>query len=413
MWCVGGQNVLQQMSKKGERGGGASAILRRLNSDDDPKWKWFTLCVVVAHTSPAPATAQAQVPDTPTGAYDNKSMAIIMGIIVLVFFISGFLSLYTRHCAHRRTSMRGRPDLALAIGATRPTPHTHPRGLDWEVIHTFPTFPYSTVKAFKIGRGALACAVCLNEYQDEETLRLIPRCSHVFHPDCINAWLASHTTCPVCRANLVPDPAEGDAPFVALQIPDPDPDGDGGTGGVSVSDNHNGGVGSPKVNLVNGRGTTTNENQDENGGGGPSRSRSRGFLMAILFARSHSAVHTDTSTNTVVPPGENLERFTLRLEEEGRQLLSSSSALKRTKSCVSFTGMSSGRRGYRTRSVGSTRGRSYLQNEERGEHWGFTWTPPFFTRNAFIHRSPNKTPLHLMDNIADEASSDSLNIPPT
>lgn len=42
-----------------------------------------------------------------------------------------------------------------------------------------------------------------NEFEDEQTLRLIPKCNHVFHLECIGAWLDSHVTCPVCRANLV------------------------------------------------------------------------------------------------------------------------------------------------------------------------------------------------------------------
>ncbi|VAI49637.1 unnamed protein product [Triticum turgidum subsp. durum] len=50
----------------------------------------------------------------------------------------------------------------------------------------------------------LECAVCLSEFEDEDRLRLLPKCSHAFHPDCIGEWLASHVTCPVCRRNLDP-----------------------------------------------------------------------------------------------------------------------------------------------------------------------------------------------------------------
>ncbi|KAF9608395.1 hypothetical protein IFM89_009761 [Coptis chinensis] len=60
-------------------------------------------------------------------------------------------------------------------------------------------------KGLKIGKGALECAVCLNEFGNDETLRLLLKCDRVFHPECIDAWLASHTTCPVCRANLTSD----------------------------------------------------------------------------------------------------------------------------------------------------------------------------------------------------------------
>lgn len=52
------------------------------------------------------------------------------------------------------------------------------------------------------GSGDLECAVCLSEFGEEETLRLLPKCSHAFHPDCIDEWLATHTSCPVCRADL-------------------------------------------------------------------------------------------------------------------------------------------------------------------------------------------------------------------
>ncbi|KAI8017055.1 RING-H2 finger protein ATL11 [Camellia lanceoleosa] len=72
---------------------------------------------------------------------------------------------------------------------------------------------YSVVTGLKIGKCALECVVCHNEFKDIENLRLIPKCNHVFHPECIDAWLNSHVTCPVCRADLVPQPGE------TLQIP--------------------------------------------------------------------------------------------------------------------------------------------------------------------------------------------------
>ncbi|KAJ4964267.1 hypothetical protein NE237_024206 [Protea cynaroides] len=47
------------------------------------------------------------------------------------------------------------------------------------------------------------CSVCLGEFQEDETLRLLPKCSHAFHLPCIDTWLKSHTNCPVCRAPVV------------------------------------------------------------------------------------------------------------------------------------------------------------------------------------------------------------------
>ncbi|XP_021840489.2 E3 ubiquitin-protein ligase ATL15-like [Spinacia oleracea] len=54
----------------------------------------------------------------------------------------------------------------------------------------------------------LECAVCLSPYEEEETLRLLPKCDHVFHLLCVDRWLAAHTTCPICRAELVNTPYE-------------------------------------------------------------------------------------------------------------------------------------------------------------------------------------------------------------
>jgi len=47
------------------------------------------------------------------------------------------------------------------------------------------------------------CSICLCDYQDSELLRQLP-CSHEFHQTCVDKWMASHDTCPICRAPLVP-----------------------------------------------------------------------------------------------------------------------------------------------------------------------------------------------------------------
>nr|CAD1842156.1 unnamed protein product [Ananas comosus var. bracteatus] len=53
---------------------------------------------------------------------------------------------------------------------------------------------------------ALLCSVCLGEYQSDERLQRIPPCGHTFHVDCIDHWLATNTTCPLCRVSLLPTP---------------------------------------------------------------------------------------------------------------------------------------------------------------------------------------------------------------
>ncbi|KAL9661747.1 hypothetical protein QQ045_026575 [Rhodiola kirilowii] len=50
----------------------------------------------------------------------------------------------------------------------------------------------------------MECAVCLNEFQDGELLRIMPKCNHTFHKFCVDVWLGSHVSCPMCRACIVP-----------------------------------------------------------------------------------------------------------------------------------------------------------------------------------------------------------------
>lgn len=47
------------------------------------------------------------------------------------------------------------------------------------------------------------CSVCLGDYEAEDRLQQIPACGHTFHIDCIDNWLATHTTCPLCRLSLL------------------------------------------------------------------------------------------------------------------------------------------------------------------------------------------------------------------
>ncbi|XP_061352090.1 RING-H2 finger protein ATL52-like [Gastrolobium bilobum] len=51
------------------------------------------------------------------------------------------------------------------------------------------------------------CAVCLGDFEDGEELRTLPECMHSFHVPCIDMWLHSHSSCPICRASATPSPA--------------------------------------------------------------------------------------------------------------------------------------------------------------------------------------------------------------
>ncbi|XAR72569.1 hypothetical protein NMG60_11019256 [Bertholletia excelsa] len=119
--------------------------------------------------------------------------ALICASIVTLFVVA--LYLYSgwslRRQARRRTTV-----------LYRVTPGVSPRtGLDPAIISSLPYFPF---EAAEEDATVTECAVCLSVLEGGQMARLLPNCKHTFHSDCIDRWLGSNSTCPVCRANARP-----------------------------------------------------------------------------------------------------------------------------------------------------------------------------------------------------------------
>ncbi|KAM0894731.1 hypothetical protein ACQ4PT_024218 [Festuca glaucescens] len=85
--------------------------------------------------------------------------------------------------------------------------HLHDSGLDQAVIDALPVFLYAEVVVGSGAKEPFDCAVCLCEFAGDDRLRLLPLCGHAFHIDCIDTWLLSNSTCPLCRRALAADDA--------------------------------------------------------------------------------------------------------------------------------------------------------------------------------------------------------------
>ncbi|CAA0842624.1 E3 ubiquitin-protein ligase ATL42 [Striga hermonthica] len=53
--------------------------------------------------------------------------------------------------------------------------------------------------------GDSQCIICLVEYEERESLGIIPKCGHSFHLSCIDAWLSKQSTCPICHLPVQQD----------------------------------------------------------------------------------------------------------------------------------------------------------------------------------------------------------------
>ncbi|KAM0852704.1 hypothetical protein ACQ4PT_051570 [Festuca glaucescens] len=67
----------------------------------------------------------------------------------------------------------------------------------------------SSLPLFTMTLAALAkssthpdCAICLSALEPDTDLRLLPTCRHAFHAACIDAWLRTIPSCPLCRAGV-------------------------------------------------------------------------------------------------------------------------------------------------------------------------------------------------------------------
>uniref|UniRef100_A0A0D9VLA8 RING-type E3 ubiquitin transferase n=1 Tax=Leersia perrieri TaxID=77586 RepID=A0A0D9VLA8_9ORYZ len=148
-------------------------------------------------------------------AHVSTTMIVLLAAVIGVFLFIAVSTIYLRHCtggsyADGDIAAIGRRRYVLPANSF--VSRRRPRGLDSSVVRAFPTMKYAEAKALRVGSTKVAaaappleCAVCLSEFDDDETLRFLPKCSHAFHPDCIGQWLAGHVTCPVCRRNLDPN----------------------------------------------------------------------------------------------------------------------------------------------------------------------------------------------------------------
>ncbi|AAF27159.1 RING-H2 zinc finger protein (ATL3); 86824-85850 [Arabidopsis thaliana] len=67
-------------------------------------------------------------------------------------------------------------------------------------------------------KDGLECSICLSELVKGDKARLLPKCNHSFHVECIDMWFQSHSTCPICR-NTVLGPEQASSKRVE-QVPD-------------------------------------------------------------------------------------------------------------------------------------------------------------------------------------------------
>ncbi|MCO5599500.1 hypothetical protein L7F22_053605 [Adiantum nelumboides] len=136
-----------------------------------------------------------------------------MTILIAALF---FAVLLIGICAHYVTLPTCRLRRRTDQGEEAVQQETRGGGLEPWVMRSLPTVRYEAAARLNEGEmgydaeaGAATamakqeCAVCLSEFEEGEEMKTLPECGHAFHGACIDLWLFSHTTCPICRISLL------------------------------------------------------------------------------------------------------------------------------------------------------------------------------------------------------------------
>ncbi|KAL6624478.1 hypothetical protein ACP70R_031799 [Stipagrostis hirtigluma subsp. patula] len=168
---------------------------------------------------------RAGLPDT-VSPYDDRDHSAVVLITFAVFF--SFIVLYlvagvvwasvVTACAvalsfvilklrsRRAAQTRRRAAAALRVVQSR---SGGPEAA--AVVPAIPAFEYKREGGGGGGgaTGWAQCVICLGMVQVGEVVRRLPACKHLFHVECIDMWLRSHSTCPICRAAVAEPTAAG------------------------------------------------------------------------------------------------------------------------------------------------------------------------------------------------------------
>lgn len=147
--------------------------------------------------------------DSSNGGLNNNAAMELTGKITMAFIIFLFLVVVLALLFHFYAKwfswhVEGRPvqhqrrRLFDFAPSQEPTSGEERRGLEPSVLQSLPVVIFRPDE-FKQG---LDCAVCLCELEVGEKARLLPKCNHGFHVDCIDMWFQSHATCPLCRTPI-------------------------------------------------------------------------------------------------------------------------------------------------------------------------------------------------------------------
>ncbi|XP_063967543.1 E3 ubiquitin-protein ligase ZNRF3-like [Lytechinus pictus] len=125
-------------------------------------------------------------------------MGIFVAFFILISIICLLLVLKLRWRQKRKQSSQARQALnALSKMEVRKYCSNNEQRYSQKIL---PDDRWATT--LSIASDGSICAICLEEFREGEELRIVP-CAHEFHKHCVDPWLLSNRTCPLCMFNIL------------------------------------------------------------------------------------------------------------------------------------------------------------------------------------------------------------------
>jgi len=75
-----------------------------------------------------------------------------------------------------------------------------PKGLPKSDIEQLPSYRYTSEGTETDQNDQTVCVVCMCDFETRQVVRVLP-CAHEFHAKCVDKWLKTNRTCPICRGD--------------------------------------------------------------------------------------------------------------------------------------------------------------------------------------------------------------------
>jgi len=140
------------------------------------------------------AEGSSRSPYMGESSFDTNMVVILAALLCALICALGLNSIV--RCALRCTRARA----ALFESAEDVEARLANTGMKRKALRALPTAVFSAAGS-KL--PCTDCPICLAEFVEGDEVRILPKCNHGFHMRCIDTWLASHSSCPTCRQNLL------------------------------------------------------------------------------------------------------------------------------------------------------------------------------------------------------------------